>query len=392
MKLSTQKEILKEEQQHYSMAIYRIFPDKDSIIYTDQQTGNAGRDELVEVGGYPGLIDGTGQAVRTVMQFANSEIQDVVDNEIGNTNFSSSLKLYLADATELPVDYILYAYPVFTGASGQWDNGTGKFGDNPINTSGVSWKYKNANQLNAWTTAGYVNYTTASFIGTKEGGGNWYTASNGTDMEFHQSHSISSTHDVDINVTAAVKQMYSNTITNRGFIVKIQDDYEFYTSASIRLKYFGKDTNTIYPPFLEFGWDDRVYDQGTLSLLDTDICTINVKNNKGRYADVGKQRFRLTAKPTYPARTFTTSSVYLTNHVLPSASYWGLRDENTEEMVVDFNTDFTKISCDGKGSFFDVYMDGLQPERFYRILVKTELDSSTVVIDNSNIFKVVRNG
>ena len=61
-------------------------------------------------------------------------------------------------------------------------------------------------------------------------------------------------------------------------------------------------------------------------------------------------------------------------------------------MVVDFSTDFTKISCDGTGSFFDVYMDGLQPERFYRILVKTTLDNSTVVVDNSNIFKVVRNG
>ena len=61
-------------------------------------------------------------------------------------------------------------------------------------------------------------------------------------------------------------------------------------------------------------------------------------------------------------------------------------------MVVDFNTDFTKISCDPHGSFFDVYMDGLQPERYYRILVKTELDNSTVVVDNRNIFKVVRNG
>jgi hypothetical protein len=37
-------------------------------------------------------------------------------------------------------------------------------------------------------------------------------------------------------------------------------------------------------------------------------------------------------------------------------------------------------------------MDGLQPERYYRILVKTELDSSTVVVDNDNLFKVVRNG
>jgi hypothetical protein len=37
-------------------------------------------------------------------------------------------------------------------------------------------------------------------------------------------------------------------------------------------------------------------------------------------------------------------------------------------------------------------MDGLQPERYYRVLIKTEIDGSTVVVDNSDTFKVVRNG
>jgi len=61
-------------------------------------------------------------------------------------------------------------------------------------------------------------------------------------------------------------------------------------------------------------------------------------------------------------------------------------------MIVDFDTDFTKISCDSNGSYFDIYMGGLQPERYYRILIKTELDGSDIVVDNENIFKVVRNG
>ena len=61
-------------------------------------------------------------------------------------------------------------------------------------------------------------------------------------------------------------------------------------------------------------------------------------------------------------------------------------------MVVDFNTSYTKISCDNNGPYFDVHMDGLQPERYYRLLIKTTLDGSTTVVDNKNIFKVVRNG
>jgi hypothetical protein len=377
------------------MAVYRIFPDKDAFIYSEQLISNTGKDEIVEIAGYPSTLDGTGETSRILTKFNDQEIDDVINNKVtlsATGSMSASLKLYLASANELPVEYSLYAYPVHILNSEDWDNGTGKFGDSLINSSGVSWTYRSAGQQNAWNTSGFTQFTTASFVAGKEGGGNWYTASNGESMEFFQHHNMSSTHDVDINITPAIKQIYDNTLTNSGFIIKLQDEFEFYTTASIRLKYFGKDTNTIYPPFLEFGWDDRVYDQGTLSVLDTDISTIDIKNNKGEYADIGKQRFKLTAKPKYPVRTFTTSSVYLTNHVLPSASYWGLRDENTEEMIVDFSTDFTKISCNPTGSFFDVYMDGLQPERYYRILIKTTLDDSTVVVDNQNIFKVVRNG
>ena len=371
------------------MAIYRIFPEKDSFIFTEQVLGNAGKDQIVEIGGYPNIA-GVGQTSRILTKFSDTEIDDVINNTIGSTNFSSSIHLYLAEASELPVEFTLYAYPV--SSSTEWDSGTGEFGDLPVNKTGVSWTYIQAGESNAWQTSNWPTGVTASFISSKIGGGTWYTASNGESVEFSQSFNLNSDLDANINVTAAVKQIYNDQLTNRGFILKLQDNYEFYTTASIKLKYFSKDTNTIYPPYLEFAWDDRTYDQGSLSLLTTDIASINIKNNKGVYPDTGKQRFRITARPQYPTRAFTTSSAYLTNNVLPSASYWGLRDENTEEMIVDFNTDFTKISCDSNGSFFDVYMGGLQPERYYRILIKTELDNSTVVVDNQNVFKVVRNG
>ena len=55
-------------------------------------------------------------------------------------------------------------------------------------------------------------------------------------------------------------------------------------------------------------------------------------------------------------------------------------------MVVPFDSKFTKVSCDSTGPYFDVYMDGLQPERYYRILVKSELDKVgyRTVLDISN--------
>jgi hypothetical protein len=330
------------------MAVYIIFPEKDTFISSEVPTGNAGKDEIVEIGGYTNAA-GIGETSRVLVQYSTSAIQDVIANKIGISTYSASINLYLADAYEIPVNYTLYAYPVY----GSWDNGVGKFGDTPVNTSGVSWQYKLAGEAEAWATTGFAVNTTGSFsVDSTAGGGNWYTGSNGVDLEFTQSYTLNSTNDININVTRA----------------------------------------TIYPPFLQFKWDDSVYSTGSLSVLSNSTSTVTITNNKGKYPDVGKQRFRISAKPKYPIRSFTTSSIYLTNYALPSGSYWGLRDENTEEMVVDFDTDFTKISCDSTGPFFDVYMDGLQPERYYRILVKTELDGSTTVVDNQNIFKVVRNG
>ena len=60
-------------------------------------------------------------------------------------------------------------------------------------------------------------------------------------------------------------------------------------------------------------------------------------------------------------------------------------------MIIDFNTTYTKVSCDSNGSYFPVYMSGLEPERYYKILVKTQLPTGeSIDIDNNNIFKIVR--
>jgi hypothetical protein len=92
-----------------------------------------------------------------------------------------------------------------------------------------------------------------------------------------------------------VKLWTSGTIDNSGFIVKLPNNLEFNTTSSIRLKYYSADTNTIYPPYLDFKWDDSVYSTGSLSILTNSISTINITNNTGKYTNSGKQRFRISA-------------------------------------------------------------------------------------------------
>jgi hypothetical protein len=372
------------------MAVYKIFPDKDTFIYTEVPIANAGYDEMLEIGGYN--ISEVPQMSRILLHFADREVNDVVSNKIGSTEYSASLNLKIATAYETPISHSVYAYPVYE----YWDGGVGKYGDYPWDLSGAAWRYALEQSKGSWTlphnTVNMPAYVTGSYLEGYPGGGNWYTGSNGISLESSQSFEVNDSVDLDLNVTEAVKLMYTGSISNNGFILKFPSDIEFDITSSVRHKFYSANTNTIYPPTLDLKWDDSSYLTGSLDVLGTDIAEIDITNNKGQYPDIGKQRFRLLARPKFPVRTFTTSSVYKTNYALPQESYWGLKDEFTEEMVIPFDDEFTKISCDEKGSYFDIYMDGLQPERYYRVLVKSVIDGTTAVINKDNVFKVVRNG
>ena len=99
--------------------------------------------------------------------------------------------------------------------------------------------------------------------------------------------------------------------------------------------------------------------------------------------------FRINSRPSYPTRTFSTQSAYTVNYALPSSSYYAIKDLDTNEYVVEFDKEFTQISCDATGSFFKVYMNGLEPERYYSILIQTEIEGQTIVCDENLYFKVV---
>jgi len=81
--------------------------------------------------------------------------------------------------------------------------------------------------------------------------------------------------------------------------------------------------------------------------------------------------------------------VYTDNYALPTSSYYAIKDLDTNEFVVDFDDNFTKISCDNSSNYFDVYMNGLEPERYYKILIKTTINGVVIVKDEDYYFKVI---
>jgi hypothetical protein len=360
------------------MAIYKIFPEKDTTIYSAYPTTNTGLDPILEIQNQKATTSTTAQVSRILLKFPPSEISASIARTGGTGLYSASLKLSIADATNLPDNYTLYCYPV----SQSWQAGTGKFLFDPPYTDDCTWVDRDNNNL--WRTSGFAANSTASFLPGNAGGSTWVTNYVGS-----QSFSINETKDTDINVTSLVTAFNSGTLANDGILIKMEGGYEFNTSSSFALKYFSKDTHTIYLPQLEIKWDDSSFVTGALTVLTDGNNAITLGNNIGEYNRNDIYQFRVNARNIYPTRQFVTQSVFTLNKALPSSSYWALQDLDTGEYVVDFDESSTKISCDTAGNFFTLYTAGLQPARYYKILIKSSFSNgSTVVYDNDYIFKI----
>jgi len=372
------------------MAIYKLFPTADSTIYSEYPIMNTGRDEIVEASTTDsGTFSPVPQTSRFLIQFSSTEILDVLTNKIGALPFSSSLKLFIANAEGLIGTTSLQIFPI----SSSWNMGLGKYQDSPQTTDGVSWTYRAYSGSLPWTTSSFSPFVTASFTSSAFGGGTWYTGSSNPNLIITQTQSFSyyDDKDIDVNVTDTVKAWVSGTFANNGFIVKQASEFIDNTGATSRLKYFSRDTNTIYPPQLEFKWRDFSFNTGssTQTIISSTEVVLSFPNNQGLYQPESIQRFRVNSRPKYPPRIFQTSSLYIQNYYLPTASYYAIKDLDTNEYVIDFDTAFTQISADSESSYFDVYMSGLEPERYYKLLVKTTINNSTIIFDDNFFFKVI---
>ena len=108
------------------MAVIKIFPIKDSFIYTEKPLANQGRDEMLEIGGYN--ISAGGQTIRSLVKFDTAELKEAINSvtaSSGGSGFNVKFKANLAMANELPIDVSVDMHPL----SESWDEGTGKFGD-----------------------------------------------------------------------------------------------------------------------------------------------------------------------------------------------------------------------------------------------------------------------
>lgn len=364
--------------------IYTIYPFKDATIYEKTESLNSGLDSILELSHEMVDINGEIFNSRALIYFDINDLKDKINTSKIPTSSLYYLSLRVSDVKEVPQEYSIYAYPV----SSSWINGTGQYASRPPITDGVSWKYRSSQKIaTQWEPTQSLNLNVTGSYNTKVGGGTWWTYNNLICSESFYYESS----DLYMNITPMVNAWISGSIQNDGLILKFDDTIENLPEYFSSIKFFGLESNTIYVPRLQVVWDDSTFTTGSLSEVSDENININVKLKK-YYSKDEKVKIRIYANKKYPQKTYTTEAYQLINYYLPESSYYEIRDAHSDEIIIPFSTEGTKISCDESGNYFNLWMNGFQPERFYRVLVKIEKENgdNIQIFDNNFYFKVTR--
>lgn len=348
------------------MAHYFQKAEKDATIIKGNldthSTGsfkNHGMDEILVIG-------------KTFQKDSSIAVQDIqrslikfpittISSSIADGTIPADAKFYLnlkdAGSQELNRDQVLHINAI----SQSWVEGDGKTSDTPPTTNGVSWKFRDERSGSVWHT----NEDLYS-------GATYFSGSNHT-----SSISVGKDNDIDVraDVTEIVKQWYSGSIANEGFLIRRSATDEASVEKLGTHKFFSSDTHTIFAPTLEVEWDDSSWSTGSLSALSSNELNklkIYTENFSREYKVGSLSKIIVKGREKYPTKTFATSSEYLTVKYLPSgSSFYTVLDAVTDDVIIPYGIG-SKISCDTTSNFFNLRTDGLEPERFYRLRVKIE--------------------
>jgi hypothetical protein len=364
-----------------------ILSNKDTWISSGSSTitdesftnQNFGKDQILEVKKFF-YNDSFHHQSRGLVQFSGTDFtnmsQSIVNGDITNPKFY--LKMYEAKGnSELSDTYTLAIQPI----SQSWVEGTGKFDDTPKNVIGCSWVNRD-NVINgdetAWADSGATVLNVSQSI-----------------QSFDKESS-----DIDVEVTDMVNMWLGGQEENYGMLIRISGSQETDETTFCNLKFFSKNTHTIYPPRLEVRWDDHTSYTGSAGSNTGSLNELTMSglvNNhlycerlKESYKENDKVKFRIGSRKKYIQKTFT-DSVHISSgsYITEGSGSYAIKDVATDEYIVPFS-DYTSISCDTEGMYFNQWLDGFYPDRVYKILLKLKTDDEQEQIFDNDFEFIVR--
>jgi hypothetical protein len=395
--------------------MFRIFyADSDATMYeaTSLDTYNTGLDEILQVGKQ---LDTDGETLvksRFVVKFDMDEIQQVLSKySVKLRDCKFMLQLFTTHAKNLPAEYTLDAKLT----AQPWINGTGFENDGVATTDGVSWAEPYASWSygllsgSSWISSSQVISPGAPslYISGSGTGGSWLwqsgsgyfdTSSFGSSyfyqpgLNHNEAFSYRPT-DINMDVTGAVNTWISGSggvdVENNGFLIKFSDADEADNTKTGIIRFFSRETHTIYVPRLTMYWDNSTFTTGSLSAVDLESY-LTYSKTKPTYKDTEVTKVRIYARDKFPRKSPENLYPLQTIKYLPSTTYYAIRDASTDEYIIPFDNIYNKVSCDSTSNFIYVDMNSFMPERYYRIELKIVDGFTEEYIDDQIYFKVVR--
>ena len=349
--------------------------------------------------------------------------QSIADGDIA-TDAQFYLRLFETEgSSESSEEYILSAFPLYNS----WKEGKGKSPDNPKSvynsswlnrdnregTTEISWSYRQAaidegfrafdehedgvdfnEYFVTFIGAGqaFGSVTGSDWLGGGDGGGLWIER-----LGYMASQSFSSeAADVEMNVTDMVNKWLSGDAENYGIILKFSGSQETDSSTFGNLRFFSRNSKTIFQPKLEVRWDNHVAcsgsNTGSLNELTMSGLADNYLYMKGlreSYKDTEKVKFRVGARKRYILKSAATSVQSITDsYITEKSGSYAIKDVATDEFIVPFS-DYTYLSCDNSGPYFTQWLNGFYPDREYKILLKLKYnDGQQQVFDENFKFSI----
>jgi len=372
---------------------------------------NTGLDEILEVGKYLSNDGTTLLKSRSVIKFDINEIQETLQTyNVSLNSCKFVMQLFTTQAKNLPSEYTIDAKIV----AQPWINGTGYLGSRPIVSNGVQWAkpYEswsfNAQSGSMWISSSQqIQINSSSLYVSGSGtGGSWlwqsgsgiFNISNFNQVFFTQpglqsneSFSYRPT-DIYMDVTDAISLWISGSgghvIQNNGFLLKFSDQDESNSAVTGYIRFFSRDTHTIYVPRLIMYFDNSEYDSN-LENVNLESFLIFSKL-KPEYKDTEIVKIRIYGRDKFPRKSPNNLFPTQTIKKLPITTYYAVRDAATDEYIIPYDNIYNKVSCDNTSNYIYVDLNGFMPERYYRLEFMITDGFTKQYIDDQIYFKVVR--
>lgn len=325
---------------------------KDATLYQRYPSLNSGFDEILEIGkiARPEDIEiaYSASATRVVVDF-NLPATEPLPN---NTEYFLNLKI--ANAQEIASGQQLEVYKI----SGSWKEGSGYFVQQTKNPqNGATW-----NQVQ-------------SFLSWSNYGGDYYlTPSESVSLEEYPLQ------DIRLNVSSIIQPVISESLNWNGLLIKFPTETETDSNNRGIIKFFSKQTHTIYQPTLEIAWDDSVFITGSLKTIpNTSDIKILPRNSKEKYVRGSKEKIRFIVRDLYPTKRFDATLRYKNIYYLPSSSYYSIVDRQANTVIYPADI-YSKLSCDATSSFFVLDTTYLYKNRHYSVNLNIDNGESDISI------------